>query len=210
MLAHNILVKSTAPSFSLYGRIKTGSFHEETKKVLFKMLVVSWTGESLWVLYFCHYIFALCPRKGPGPAAYKVVEQTIYSKKAPSYSMTGRNFPPGGSTQNPGPGAHCPEKVLILKTDENLSLFFPLSHLIFSFLFPTTTSAGDDDKGTGSQLHLWPTSLGTHLSSNINVDSFFNYFVHSFKIITFLVGKFTHLQMRHNSKCSQMIHDTLV
>lgn len=80
MLAHNILVKSTAPSFSMYGRIKTGSFHEDMKK-------------------------------GPGPAAYKVVDQTIYSKKAPSYSMTGRNFPPGESTQNPGPGAHCPEKV---------------------------------------------------------------------------------------------------
>lgn len=82
------------------------------------------------------YLCSLCRRKGPGPAAYKVVDQTTYSKKAPSYSMTGRNFPPGGSTQNPGPGAHCPEKVLDLKTDENLSvfstfsfhLFFPLSH----------------------------------------------------------------------------------
>lgn len=34
MLGHNILVKSTAPSFSMYGRIKTGSFHEDMKKVL--------------------------------------------------------------------------------------------------------------------------------------------------------------------------------
>lgn len=122
MLAHNILVKSTAPSFSMYGRIKTGSFHEGMKKVLVKWLLVHHVinhGFCVLPLYVC----CLCLFQGPGPAAYKVVDQTIYSKKAPSYSMTGRNFPPGESTQNPGPGAHCPEKVLIWKLDHKGILF---------------------------------------------------------------------------------------
>lgn len=137
MLAHNILVKSTAPSFSMYGRIKTGSFHEGMKKVLVKWLLVHHVinhGFCVLRLYVC----CLCLFQGPGPAAYKVVDQTIYSKKAPSYSMTGRNFPPGESTQNPGPGAHCPEKVLIWKLDHKGILFiyfnFLLTFLLSIFL----------------------------------------------------------------------------
>lgn len=38
--------------------------------------------------------------------------------------MTGRNFPPGESTQNPGPGAHCPEKVPIGKFENPFFFFF--------------------------------------------------------------------------------------
>lgn len=56
----------------------------------------------------------LFPLKSPGPAAYKVVDPCIYGKKPPQYSMTGRNFTAGETTQKPGPGAHYPEKVLIM------------------------------------------------------------------------------------------------
>lgn len=52
--------------------------------------------------------------KTPGPAAYKVVDPCVYGKKPPQYSMIGRNFTPGETTQKPGPGAHYPEKVLIM------------------------------------------------------------------------------------------------
>ncbi|KAF3854718.1 hypothetical protein F7725_022773, partial [Dissostichus mawsoni] len=48
-------------------------------------------------------------RKTPGPAAYKVVDPSIYREKPPQISMIGRNFPPGVSTKTPGPGAHYPE-----------------------------------------------------------------------------------------------------
>uniref|UniRef100_A0A674NAF3 Uncharacterized protein n=1 Tax=Takifugu rubripes TaxID=31033 RepID=A0A674NAF3_TAKRU len=51
--------------------------------------------------------------KSPG-LVYKVVDPSIYRPKAPQYSMTGRNFPPDDSTKKPGPGAHYPEKVLIM------------------------------------------------------------------------------------------------
>lgn len=58
MLAHNILVKSTAPSFSMYGRIKTGSFHEDMKRVLLKRYreFIEWLIVSF---VFCHYMFAI-------------------------------------------------------------------------------------------------------------------------------------------------------
>lgn len=82
----------------------------KTWKRCFKIVSVRFS----WVLLPPITCWSAALPQGPGPAAYKVVDQTIYSKKAPSYSMTGRNFPPGESTQNPGPGAHCPEKVLIL------------------------------------------------------------------------------------------------
>ncbi|KAF0041209.1 hypothetical protein F2P81_007107 [Scophthalmus maximus] len=73
---------STAPAYSLSGRSKTGSFHEDL-------------------------------RKTPGPAAYKLVDPSIYGKKTPQYSMTGRNFVPGETTQKPGPGSHYPEQAHI-------------------------------------------------------------------------------------------------
>lgn len=54
------------------------------------------------------------PLKTPGPAAYKVVDPCVYGKRPPQYSMIGRNFTTGETTQKPGPGAHYPEKVLIM------------------------------------------------------------------------------------------------
>ncbi|XP_071792116.1 ciliary microtubule associated protein 1A-like [Asterias amurensis] len=53
--------------------------------------------------------------KTPGPGTYRVVEPSIYKKRDPLYSMTGRNTMPSDSTQKPGPGGHCPEKVIINK-----------------------------------------------------------------------------------------------
>lgn len=52
--------------------------------------------------------------KSPGLASYKVVDPSIYRPKAPHYTMTGRNYPPDDTTKKPGPGAHYPEKVLIV------------------------------------------------------------------------------------------------
>ncbi|XP_038155878.1 outer dense fiber protein 3-B isoform X1 [Cyprinodon tularosa] len=51
------------------------------------------------------------PNKTPGPAAYKVVNPSIYRQKPPQYSIKGRNFVPEGNTQKPGPGAYFPERV---------------------------------------------------------------------------------------------------
>lgn len=48
----------------------------------------------------------------PGPGTYKVTDPRIYKQKYAEYSMGGRHHMPGDSTQKPGPGAHCPEKVL--------------------------------------------------------------------------------------------------
>lgn len=54
--------------------------------------------------------------KTPGPGTYKVVEPSIYKKRDPLYSMTGRNQMPSDSTLKPGPGAHSPEKVYVNKS----------------------------------------------------------------------------------------------
>ncbi len=51
--------------------------------------------------------------KAPGPGSHSVVAPDIYRNKKPSYSMLGRNVPPGDNTKKPGPGAHSPEKVVI-------------------------------------------------------------------------------------------------
>ncbi|XP_034541730.1 outer dense fiber protein 3-B [Notolabrus celidotus] len=72
--------KSAAPCYSICGRSKSGSFHEDL-------------------------------RKTPGPAAYKAVDPNLYMQKPPHFSMTGRNYTPGDTTQKPGPGAHNPEMV---------------------------------------------------------------------------------------------------
>ena len=53
--------------------------------------------------------------KAPGPGTYSVVEPSIYKKKDPLYSMTGRNQLPSDSTLKPGPGAHSPEKVILME-----------------------------------------------------------------------------------------------
>ncbi|KAJ0029550.1 hypothetical protein NQD34_004547 [Periophthalmus magnuspinnatus] len=50
-------------------------------------------------------------RKTPGPAAYNVVDSSLYKEKPPQFSMAARTFVPGDITKKPGPGAHCPERV---------------------------------------------------------------------------------------------------
>ncbi|XP_073328927.1 ciliary microtubule associated protein 1B [Pagrus major] len=80
VLGPKTVTKPAAPTHSLCGRNKVGSFYEDLKKT-------------------------------PGPAAYKVVDPYVFMKKAPQFSMTGRNFTPGETTKKPGPGAHYPEQV---------------------------------------------------------------------------------------------------
>ena len=53
--------------------------------------------------------------KTPGPAKYDVVEQNLYKKHLPKYSMLARRFVPGDKTRKPGPGVHYPENVVINK-----------------------------------------------------------------------------------------------
>eukprot|EP00117_Sycon_ciliatum_P017011 scpid83297/ scgid16198/ Outer dense fiber protein 3; Outer dense fiber of sperm tails protein 3 len=53
--------------------------------------------------------------KTPGPGRYDTTEPSTYKRKSPHYSMQGRSYMPGDSTQKPGPGAHSPEKVVITR-----------------------------------------------------------------------------------------------
>ncbi|XP_064390618.1 ciliary microtubule associated protein 1A-like [Halichondria panicea] len=48
--------------------------------------------------------------KTPGPAGYGAQTPDLYGKKAPAYSILGRQFMPADGTLKPGPGAHSPEK----------------------------------------------------------------------------------------------------
>ncbi|XP_039989455.1 outer dense fiber protein 3-B isoform X2 [Xiphias gladius] len=66
-------------------------------------------------------------KKTPGPASYKVVDPCVYSQKPPQYSMTGRNFPPGETTEKPGPGAHYLEQVAVTRAKAP-SFSFGLRH----------------------------------------------------------------------------------
>lgn len=54
-------------------------------------------------------------QRTPGPGTYGTTEPGQYQRKAPLYSMLGRNMMPGDSTTKPGPGAHSPERVVINK-----------------------------------------------------------------------------------------------
>lgn len=53
--------------------------------------------------------------KCPGPGQYNGTGPDLYKTKAPLYTLRSRNYMPGDSTQKPGPGAHCPERVNINK-----------------------------------------------------------------------------------------------
>ncbi|KAF3688917.1 Outer dense fiber protein 3-B [Channa argus] len=96
VLGPKTIATSAVPSYSLCGRSKCGSFHEDLKKT-------------------------------PGPAAYNVVDPRVYRKKPPQYSMTGRNFTPGETTNKPGPGAHYPEHVTFTRAKAP-SFSFGLRH----------------------------------------------------------------------------------
>ncbi|KAL8613681.1 hypothetical protein ACOMHN_029773 [Nucella lapillus] len=52
--------------------------------------------------------------KAPGPGTYDETSTSVYKHRPPVYSMLPRVFPPGDSTQKPGPGAHRPEDVSVL------------------------------------------------------------------------------------------------
>jgi len=49
--------------------------------------------------------------KTPGPGSYQAVSADVSMRRQPSFSLLGRNMPPGDNTQRPGPGAHSPERV---------------------------------------------------------------------------------------------------
>ncbi|XP_064407454.1 ciliary microtubule associated protein 1A-like [Halichondria panicea] len=53
--------------------------------------------------------------KTPGPGRYNTTRPDQCVRKAPAYSMLGRNTVPRDSTTIPGPGAHSPEKVYMNK-----------------------------------------------------------------------------------------------
>lgn len=84
------------------------------------------------VVYCCCLYFCFSWPQTPGPAAYKVVDPSIYGQKPPQFSMTGRNFTPGETTAKPGPGAYNPEQVrnLIMscsyypKCSTNMNIFY--------------------------------------------------------------------------------------
>lgn len=54
----------------------------------------------------------------PGPGAYESVKTDIMRVKSAAYSMSARYSLPNDNAKIPGPGAHCPEKVIA-------ALFFP-------------------------------------------------------------------------------------
>ncbi|XP_043980439.1 outer dense fiber protein 3-B isoform X1 [Gambusia affinis] len=98
MLGCKTAVAPSAPNYTLQGRGKNGSFHEDSNKT-----------------------------PSPGPAAYKVVDPSIYRQKPPQYSIKGRNFAPEENTRKPGPGAHYPEHVTFTRAKAP-SFTFGLRH----------------------------------------------------------------------------------
>ncbi|XP_046357125.1 outer dense fiber protein 3-like [Haliotis rufescens] len=51
--------------------------------------------------------------KAPGPGNYNATVPDLYKDRSPLYSLRRRSYMPGDSTMKPGPGAHCPERVVI-------------------------------------------------------------------------------------------------
>jgi len=53
--------------------------------------------------------------KTPGAGTYAIADPNTTKRKSASYTMKGRSYMPGDSTQKPGPGAHRPEDVRITR-----------------------------------------------------------------------------------------------
>ncbi|XP_074489349.1 ciliary microtubule associated protein 1B [Sebastes fasciatus] len=128
----------SAPAYSLSGRSKElnnihtpGPASYSLPPVLGHNTVVSSTARSY---SFCGRSktgsFDEDLKKTPGPSAYRVVDPCLYRQKAPRFSMTGRNFPPGETTKKPGPGAHYPEQVTFTRAKAP-SFSFGLRHSEF-------------------------------------------------------------------------------
>uniref|UniRef100_A0A8C5D5Y1 Outer dense fiber protein 3-B-like n=1 Tax=Gouania willdenowi TaxID=441366 RepID=A0A8C5D5Y1_GOUWI len=108
-----------SPSFSLYGRSKEGLKNLTPGPATYNLppvigpKVVSKTSAPAPALSgrSKNGSFHEDLKKTPGPAAYNVVDPSIYGKKPPQFSMSGRNFTPEEGTKKPGPGAHYPEHV---------------------------------------------------------------------------------------------------
>lgn len=67
--------------------------------------------------------------KNPGPGQYNYVNPESYKQHSPAYTISGRYQLPTDTTQIPGPGVYCPEKVHLLKTKLTfLALILSLSH----------------------------------------------------------------------------------
>lgn len=49
--------------------------------------------------------------KNPGPGQYNNVNPENYKQHSPAYTISGRYTLPTDTTQIPGPGVYCPEKV---------------------------------------------------------------------------------------------------
>lgn len=104
VLGPNTVVTPAALAYSISGRNKSDS---DLNKVCYILK------SAMMKIMSLSNICCQIPHKSPG-LVYKVVDPSIYRPKAPQYSMIGRNFPPDDSTRKPGPGAHYPEKVLIM------------------------------------------------------------------------------------------------
>ena len=71
---------------------------------------------------------------------YNVIDQNIYNKQSPQYSMLARRFVPGDKTKKPGPGAHYPENVSITKEKvPNYSMGIRHSEYITPFIWKFCT-----------------------------------------------------------------------
>ncbi|XP_028916788.1 outer dense fiber protein 3 [Ornithorhynchus anatinus] len=53
--------------------------------------------------------------KTPGPAAYRMTELDLFKNRAPGFSITTRNVPPGDKSQKPGPGTYTLGRVSLIK-----------------------------------------------------------------------------------------------
>jgi hypothetical protein len=94
--------KRQAPSYTVTGRSKIGSFHEDLQKVNLNLIII---------IYKFLYLIIKKKKKTPGPGNYNIVNPGKYKNEQPHYSMLGRNNMPGDSTVKPGPGTHSPERV---------------------------------------------------------------------------------------------------
>lgn len=94
--------KKQAPCYTMTGRSKIGSFHEDLQKVCINNSALIDTD----------FMFVLFVIKTPGPGNYNIVNPEKYKQAQPHYSMLGRNMMPGDTTLKPGPGAYKPENVI--------------------------------------------------------------------------------------------------
>ncbi|KFM81897.1 Outer dense fiber protein 3-B, partial [Stegodyphus mimosarum] len=88
--------------------------------------------------------------KNPGPGSYNVPEADKVKQKSPAYSLSYRTNVPKDKSKKPGPGAHCPEKVVM---QHSPAFSFGIRHSPFAHQYQKDASVRNTNRTVVEKIH---------------------------------------------------------